>query len=304
MVIKSRYWLMELFTPTSIHLHGVNKIICKIKTKYQEVEVVETPDLGKILVIDGKIQSSLMDEYIYHEALVHPVMLAHENPRKVLVMGGGEGATLREVLKYKTVVKTVMVDIDEEVIKIAKKYLVEWHQGSFNDPRVKLVISDGRKYLKEAKEKFDVIILDLTDPTEGGASVYLYTKEFYELVRSALNSDGIMVTQATSVYFTTKIFATIYNTINSVFPVTRAYTTYVPAFFSAWGFIVGSLKHDPSSLTVDEVNKRISERIKGELKFYDGYSHVSMFLLPKNVRKSIAEVKEIATDEKPVVLPA
>ncbi len=304
MVIKARYWLMELVTPTSILLHGVERIIYRAKTKYQEVEVVEIPILGKTLVIDGKIQSALMDEFIYHEALVHPVMLAHERPRKVLIMGGGEGATLREVLKYESVEKAVMVDIDAEVIEIAKKYLTEWHKGSFDDPRVELVISDGRKYLEETSDKFDVIILDLTDPTAGGASVYLYTLEFYKLVKKALNDDGIMVTQATSVYYTSEVFATIYNTIAKVFPIVRAYMVYVPAFYSSWGFVIGSLKYDPSKLTKDEIDKRINNRIKGELKFYDGHTHISMFFLPKNVRKIIAEIKGIATDKKPVFLPA
>lgn len=297
-------WMIEFNTPFSFHVRGIKRVIYSGTTKYQRVAVVEFEDLGKALILDGKTQSSLYDEFVYHESLVHPAMITHPNPRKVLILGGGEGATAREVLRYKGVENVIMIDIDDEVIRLAKEYLPEMHQGSFNDPRLKLVIDDGRKYLEKTNERFDVIILDLTDPMEGGPSYLLYTVEFYNIVKSKLNNDGIMVTQATSTSYSVRTFATIYRTIASVFPVARAYQVYMHSFDSTWGFIMGSLKYDPLSLTSDEVNNRIRNRMAAELRFYDGDIHRALFAIPKHIRRVLEDPSIIpATDNKPTFLP-
>ncbi|MEM0318067.1 MAG: methyltransferase domain-containing protein, partial [Candidatus Nezhaarchaeales archaeon] len=168
------------------HLHGVRKIMYSGRTKFQQVDIVETYSFGKCLFLDGKLQSCEYDEHVYHEALVHPAMMTHPDPKRVLIVGGGEGATAREVLRYPTVEKVVMVDIDGELVDLCRRYMPEWSQGAFEDPRLELVIADGRKYIEETGESFDVVILDLTDPLPGTPSVYLYTREFYELVKGRL----------------------------------------------------------------------------------------------------------------------
>jgi len=295
-------WFMEIQTPCSAHMHGITNILYSGKSKYQEIVVAELCNVGKALVLDGKIQSSAYDEWIYHESLVHPVMLAHPNPKRVAVIGGGEGATIREVLKH-DVEKVTMVDLDDEVIRVAKEYLPEWHQGAFEDPRVELVIQDGRKFLEETEPgTYDVIILDLVDPTEGGPAVKLYTKEFYQLVKKALKEDGIMVTQATSTSYTLRMFTVIYRTIKEVFKNVGGYHSFVQAFDATWGFVWGSDELDPSSLTAQEVDEMISKRIKGELKYYDGVTHLGMFSLPKHVRKAMDEETFVSTDENPFLL--
>ncbi len=302
--MKPCYWFVEWSNEYEAHLHAVRRVIAKFKTKYQSLEVIETYQFGKTLVLDGKTQSTLGDEWIYHESLVHPPLIAHGEPRKVLVIGGGEGATLREALRYKTVRGATMVDIDEEVIEIAKKELGEWHQGAFFDPRVKLVIADGRKFLESVEEEYDAIILDLTDPLEGGPSAMLYTKQFYELVKKALKPGGVMVTQATSPWWTPYAYATIYNTLKAVFKKVRAYSAYVPSFDSPWGFVAASDEVDPGELTADEVDRRIEELIgAGVLKFYDGETHEHLMSLPKNIRILLESAKNIATDENPVFVP-
>jgi len=136
-VSREGTWFMEFNTPFSWHVRGIRKVLYSGTTKYQRVAVVEFEDLGKALILDGKTQSTLYDEFIYHESLVHPAMITHPNPRKVLILGGGEGATAREVLKHRSVEEVVMVDIDEDVIKISKEYLPEMNQGVFENPKLK-----------------------------------------------------------------------------------------------------------------------------------------------------------------------
>jgi len=297
-------WHFEWIDPERFIGIAIRKIHFIGYSKYQFVEVVDLPVYGKTLILDGKVQSAVTDEWMYHEALVHPVMLTHPNPETVLVLGGGEGAVLREVLRHRTVRKVIMVDIDEKVINIAKKHLQEWHRGAFDDPRVKLIISDGREFIEKTKEKFDVIILDLTDPVPGGPSYKLYTYEFYSTVKeNALKSDGIIVTQATSCAASPKVHAMIHNTLKKVFKKVRTYNVHIPSFHTIWSFVTASNKWDPGSLTPNKVDELIEKRINGELKFYDGETHVGMFSLPKHVRKFLKEFKEIAYDEKPPLLP-
>jgi len=302
--LKTFNWFLEVQTPCSMHAHGIEDILYSGRSKYQEIVVAKLCNVGKALILDGKIQSSANDEWIYHESLVHPVMLAHPNPKRVLVLGGGEGATLREIYKHKGVEGAVMVDLDEEVVRVSKEYLPEWHKGSFDDPRTELVIMDGRKYLEEAEPgSFDVVILDLVDPTEGAPAAKLYTKEFYQLVKKVLKEDGIMVTQATSTSYTLDVFTVIYRTVKEVFKKAGGYHSFVQAFDSTWGFVWGSEGPDPSALGPKDVDELIAKRIEGELKYYDGTTHLGMFSLPKHVRRAMESQEVVSTDEKPYLAP-
>lgn len=296
-------WYIEWQTPYEAHVYAIKRVIYLGETKYQRIEIIEVHNYGKCLFLDGKLQSSLSDEWIYHEALVHPVMVTHPNPKSVLVIGGGEGATLREVLRHQSVGKAYMVDIDEEVINVCMKYLPEWHENSFNDPRVKLLFEDGRAFLNKTNEVFDVIIVDLTDPVPGTPSVKLYTKEFYELVYNRLTNDGVMVTQATSIHYTKRNFAIICNTLKNIFPIVRPYYAYVPSFVTPWGFVLASKKHDPLLLDEKELMRRL-KRISGKLKFYDSTIHKVLFTLPRHLRELIERTNIIASDENPIFMPA
>ncbi len=297
-------WIIEWGTPWSAHMFAVKKHIFHGRSDYQEVQVLEYEELGKALVLDGKTQSTLADEYVYHEALVHPAMLLHGSPRSVLILGGGEGATAREVLRFRTVERVVMVDIDPLVIEVAKKYLPEWHQGAFDDPRLELIIGDGLEYVMNEGEKFDVIIADLADPLEAGPAYKLYVKEFYEAVKKRLNEGGVFVTQSTSPSIMPYTFAVIYNTIRSVFKHATYYMVYVKSFDSLWGFTLASDHKDPATLTRESVDDLLSKLVKGENRFYDGASHIHMFSVPKHIREEVSRVKGIATLEKPVFTPA
>mmetsp|Transcript_9443 Transcript_9443/g.57616 ORF Transcript_9443/g.57616 Transcript_9443/m.57616 type:complete len:333 (-) Transcript_9443:332-1330(-) len=176
-----RLWLEESIQEDLKWMYTVDNILHKEKSKFQDVELIESGPFGKVLLLDGKLQSAEADEFVYHESLVHPALLHHPNPKKVFIMGGGEGSTAREVLLHKSVEKVVMVDIDEVVVQFCKKHLDANHEA-FEDPRLKIMISDARKELIESVEDFDVIIGDLADPVYGGPCYQLYTQEFYETV--------------------------------------------------------------------------------------------------------------------------
>jgi len=295
---------METVTPALKLVYFIRKVIYSGRTRFQEVDIVDISDFGKTLFIDGKLQSSVNWEWTYHESLVHPVMITHPNPKRVLIIGGGEGATLREVLRHNTVDEAIMVDLDDEIIDICKKFLPELHQGSFDDPRARLYISDGRKFLEEQSEgSYDVIIVDLTDPLKGTPSVYLYTLEFYKLIFRALTPDGLFVTQATSITHTPDIVASIHKTVANVFPIARIYHAWIPCFSALWGFVVGSKKYDPAMLAREEIASRIRERnLSGKLKFYDEIIHEAMFHLPKYIKECLVNKGRISTDSDPVCL--
>ncbi|MEM1645221.1 MAG: polyamine aminopropyltransferase [Ignisphaera sp.] len=223
----------------------VKKVHVVKKSKYQEIIVADVEDFGRCLILDGYIQSAEADEHIYHESLVHPAMVLHQRPSKVLIIGGGEGATLREVLKHKTVEKAVMVDIDEDVVNISKEYLQSLHRNSFNDPRAHVVITDGYKYIAETSEVYDIIILDLTDPYSSEIASTLYTEQFYSMVFKKLAEDGVMVTQAGSAFFYSDVYRNIIEAIKNVYPYYLEYQVWIPSFGYACNFVIGSKKYDP-----------------------------------------------------------
>jgi spermidine synthase len=211
------------------HRYLVTDRIAERATAFQHVEIVRTRKFGAALFIDGVIQSSEYDEYVYHEALVHPGLLAHADPHRVLILGGGEGAALREVLKHRTVDHATMVDIDSELVGLCRHHLPSWSLGAFADPRTTLVTADGKAWLEQHDHTFDVIIMDLTDQIDLGPSFGLYTQEFYRTVLKRLRPDGILVVQAGELspcdYFS---HCSIAKTLRSVFAHVQTYTYAIP----------------------------------------------------------------------------
>lgn len=299
-------WYVEWEFPNSGHLFELKKSYVKKRSKYQDIEVAELAQVGKVLILDGKIQSSILDEYVYHESLVQPAMILHGKPKKVLILGGGEGATAREVLKFKTVEKVTMVDIDKDVINIAKEYLKEWHQEAFKDNRLEVIIDDGFKFIERLikdNEKFDIVIADLADPTEGGPAYKLYTKEFYEMIKAILEKEGVFVTQATSLSYHAEVHAIIRNTLSLVFRYVASYSVYIKSFDDEWSFVIASETKDPKRLSSETVEERLRIMLNKENRFYDAESHTRMFALPKYARDGLKKEKRIATLSKPVFLP-
>lgn len=270
--------------------HRVRRHVLAAKTGIQTVELIDTYHHGLMVVLDDKIQSAEADEFIYHEALVHPSMITHPRPENVLILGGGEGATLREVLRHPSVIRVVMVDIDKEFVWFCQRYLGSWHRGSFKHPAVELVFDDAVRYVKETKQRFDVVLGDISDPVEKGPGWKLYTKEFYALVRNVLKKSGIFVTHATEVSCTAKqsLSRKIYFALNTIFPRVNLYYEYIPSFSALWSFIMCSGKYNPAILTTHILEKRIRERELGGLRYYDAETHRRLFALPQCVKKYLS----------------
>ena len=287
-LIKTKRWFID---KDSIHrwiYHRIKKYVVSTQTRFQKVELIDTYDLGRIVVVDNRIQSAEADEFIYHEVLVHPSMITHPNPKVVLILGGGEGATLREVLKYPSVKKVVMVDIDEEFVNLCKRFLKNWHHNSFNDKRVELIFADANDYIKKIKSFFDVVITDITDPVERGPAQELYTRKFYLSVGKALMPDGIFVTHAAGVFYTAQkcIYMKILEKLADIFPLTNFYYDYIPSFSSLWGFAIGSNKYRPEDISSIAIQKRLKKRGLDNLSYYDQKTHSRLFGLPKSLRRS------------------
>ncbi|OYT38876.1 MAG: spermidine synthase [Desulfurococcales archaeon ex4484_58] len=257
----------------------IKKIYAYEKSKYQEIMLVDIEGFGKSLVIDNLIQSTEKDEYIYHESLVHPAMILHPEPKNILIIGGGEGATLREVLKHNTVKRAVMVDIDEVVVNFARKYLEYMHQGSFEDERAEIVIMDGYEYIRKApSESYDVVILDLTDPYAGEIAKKLYSEEFYRETYRILRGDGVMVTQAGNSFFYNKTYKYVYENIEKVYPQIIEYWVWVPSFTYTCNFVLASKTYDPRKISIEEFDERLCER-GVNTRFINGKRYYSLIYM-------------------------
>ncbi len=296
-------WLRDKINEDFHQLYRLDEVLYTGRTAYQSVQVVRTRALGTCLVLDGKIQSSERDEYIYHEALTQPAMIAHPGPKTVFIAGGGEGAALREALAHKTIKRAVMVEIDKEVTALSRKYLPRHSRGAFEDRRTEFHHVDARRYLEKTKDKYDVIIIDLPDPIEKGPAYLLFTQEFYRIVLERLTENGLVAVQAGSASpGELRNFTAVNNTLRSVFPVVVQYTAYVPCFGGPWGFCLASRRNDPSRFSPGEIDKRIAVRLPGGLRFYDGITHRNMFSLPRYIREALGKQKRIITDKRPLYL--
>lgn len=296
-------WFYDYIKPGLIQLHGIKNILYSGRTRFQSVEIMDTASYGISLLLDGKIQSSQMDEFIYHEALVQPALVMHPKPLSVFIAGGGEGATLREALRHKSVQKALMIDIDAEVVDICRRFLKQWHQGAFEDRRTSLVSTDARAFLADSKDKFDVIIMDITDPLEGGPSYKLFTEEFYQIAKSRLNHQGIIVVQSGPGYWgNLDCLSAVANTMKSAFGSVYLYTASVPSFGGDWSFCLAGDGVNPLNISANEIDKRIKSRLKSPLKFYDGITHHGIFNPPKSTRDFLSNETRTIRDNEPLFI--
>lgn len=297
---KDRYFV-ELYTGNLLRKIKIDKIYFEGKTKYQKVFCFSNEYLGKTLFLDEAIQSAQIDEYVYHESLVHPALLVHPSPKEVLVIGGGEGATIREVLRHSSIQNVTMVDIDKELVEICQKYLPEWSDGAFADKRTDLIFADAREFVGSTEKKFDLVISDLTEPVEKGPSVFLFTKEFYEKIEGILNQNGLFVLQAGSADpFYNQFFASCAKTLEAVFSIVRPYWTFISSFGLPWGFVLASNKTDPIDIRQGQIADRLKHRRIQNLKFYHPGLHSALFALPLYLEKALKNA-EVLTEDKPFI---
>ncbi len=296
MPTEKHKWYIDHTSPGTAHIYGIENYIQSFQTSFQQVEIVDTELFGRILILDGKVQSAESDEYIYHEALVHPAMLMHPAPRRVLVIGGGEGATLREILKYQSVEELIMVDLDREVVENCRQYLESWHQGSFDNNKVTLHFMDAREYLENEKEAFDVIISDVPEPVEEGPALKLFTTQYFELIKTRLSEKGVFSLQAgdTSLPFIASHSA-INNTIKEVMPFVRPYRAFVPSYNTEWGFIL-SAPNVTELPTAEEFDNLVEDR-KLDLQYFDGETALGIFAVPKDMRNRMDQETRVIDDD-------
>ncbi len=271
-------WISEFQTPTL-------KIACKTKetlrvetTPYQHLAVVDTVPFGRMLFLDGVIQTSIKDEFVYHEMITQVAINSHPRPEKVLIIGGGDGGALREVVKHPRVKEGILVEIDARVLQAGRDFFPEL-SCSYADPKSEVLVGDGIQYIKENKNVFDIIIVDSTDPV--GPAVELFSESFYQNCFEALKTDGILVVQSESPFFNEDIIQRAYGGIAKSFPITKLYLACVPTYPSGmWTFSIGSKKYDPEQIVFNETL---------DWKYYSQEVHQAAFKLPPFVQKIIAE---------------
>jgi spermidine synthase len=248
-----------------------------------------------MLVIDGDTQSAQADERIYHEALAHPALAAAPDRAEVLILGGGEGATLREALRAPDVRRATMVDIDGDVVELSKRYLPEWSAGAFDDPRARVIIGDALRFLAEDRERYGVILSDLTEPLDDSPSHPLFCDAVFRAVKARLAPGGVYALQASTAGFhNMKLHAKMARSLRRHYRHVASYYTHVPAFDNDWAFLACSDGPDVAALDEAAVAAYCA-KLRGESWFYDAETHRRLFALPLYLRRELAESGPVFT---------
>ncbi|MBV9028566.1 MAG: spermidine synthase [Candidatus Eremiobacteraeota bacterium] len=280
-------WYVEEFAPSEQHHHAVEELFVATRSEYQQVAVLRSPVFGKMLVLDGDTQSSQADERIYHETLVHPALAAAQDRSAVLIVGGGEGATLREALRCPDVRRCTMVDIDGLVVELSRKYLAEWSAGAFDDARANVVVGDALEYLHSHDERYGTIISDLTEPLEDSPSNPLFNDDVFALIKSRVLDGGVYVLQAsTAAVHNASLHSKMARTLRRHYRHVASFSTHVPAFDTEWAFLACSDRVDVARLESDRIDEYCG-RLSGESFFYDAVTHRRLFSLPLYLRRML-----------------
>lgn len=264
-------WFTEDWTPHMRLSLKTGQVIHREESAYQEIAVLETDQSGRVLILDDVIQTTEKDEFVYHEMLVHVPMTVHPNPRSVLIIGGGDGGTAREVLKHDTVERAVMVEIDRRVVEVSREHL-PFLSGSLSDPRLELVFADGIEYVRENKDSFDVIIIDSTDPV--GVATGLFSGSFYRRVKDCLNEEGLFSQQTASPFYNRPLLRRLQRDLSEIFPVSTFYLGVVPTYPGGlWSYSLGSKRYDPVDFDASRARAL-------ECRYYSPEIHRASLALP------------------------
>lgn len=259
--------------------YEVENILYKGKSKFQEIEVIQNPHFGKMLILDGVVQITERDEFFYHEMLAHVVLHAHPAPKKVIVIGGGDGGAVREALKHKTVEKVYFIEIDEEVINVSRKFFPSV-ACDVDNPRVEIKCVDGAEFVKGRTGDIDAVIVDSTDIV--GFATSLFTKEFFTSIKNCLSEDGYYVTLSESLHFHKDIVIEVQETMKSVFPAVDIYTAPIATYAGNWWtFSVASKGPSP---------REMRQKFTIKTKYYSDEIHHQAFL-PKGMYEKLMNKK-------------
>jgi spermidine synthase len=283
-------WMDETLYPSVKTSYACTKVLFEEKNDIQHVVLFENPTYGRMLMLDGVTQVTTADEFVYHEMMVHVPLFSLDAPKKVLIIGGGDGGIAREVLRHASVEKAVMVEIDQSVVTFSKQYQPEISNGAFENPRLELIIADGAKYVAETTEKFDAIIVDSTDPIGPGA--VLFTHEFYSDCKRILNEGGVLVTQNGVPFMQSDELKQSVTFFNQIFNEGRCYVATIPTY--AFGQMAMGWATDNAELHMLSVNI-LAERFKKAgltTKYYTPAVHAAAFALPAYIDMVVEEGKK------------
>lgn len=291
-------YCLEVDDPFDYFAFRAQSIVCTAKTPFQHVVIADTYNYGRALFIDGKIQSSYDDEALYHEMLVQPAMLIHPNPRNVLIVGGGEGATLREVLAHNQARSVTMVDIDQQAVDLCRQFLPSWSKGAYEDPRARVVYADGRKFIEETDDLFDVVIIDVVDMLADSPAFNLYTRQFYQQLRKRLRPEAIVMVQGLEFSFSDyKQHVALVRTLRTLFSEVHSARITVPSFLGSWGIIMASDWATPRNLSADGIDRLIEQRLGHDwIDHLNGEFLIASYAHCKETRYLLAQPGPILED--------
>lgn len=280
--------VLEALDDTGDALYGYlsSERVLTRRSSFQTIEVLRTPRFGLALRIDGHFMTSEGDEFFYHEALVHPAAVAHGAPRQVLIVGGGDGGAADEVLKHRSVERVVLAELDGEVIEIAKRHFQRVHRGAFDDPRLDVRVGDGLAYVAETTDRFDLILLDLTDPETPAGS--LYTEAFFRSLARVMTPGAAVVLHTGTPVFEPEQVRDIVAQLRHVFAQVQCYGLYIPLYGTYWGFAVASDRLRPTAIGPETVRARVAAL--PDLQYYNAEVHHALFALPNYYRALVAPV--------------
>ena len=275
-------WLTELHQGKSGLTFKIARILEGTETEYQRIEIVETEEFGKALVLYGSLMVAERDTGAYNEMIAHVPLFVHARPGDVLVIGGGDGGCVTNVLMHADVKRCTLCEIDEKVIEVSRRHFPRLTKG-LDDPRCRIMISDGKKFIETTDEKFDVVLLDLSDPI--GPAAELFQKSFHQTVFDRLRDDGIMVAQSESPLFNPTTVAAMYANLKSIFPIVRMYTCLMPIYPSCfWSFAFCSKKYHPLD-DFDDARYRAADL--DVCTYYNKDVHFGSFALPEYVKRLV-----------------
>jgi len=273
----------ETLYPGYAQSFEVTRQLFEVKTEHQHLEIVDTPFMGRVMLLDGIVQTTEKDEFIYHEMMVHVPLFAHPAPKRVLVIGGGDGGIVREVMRHNNVEHVTQVEIDASVVAMCKEYFPKHSNGAFDDPRLNLVIADGKEFVANCTDKFDIIIADSTDPI--GPGEVLFTTDFYaDEKNNCLAEGGIMVAQNGVPFMQGDEISNTYQRLSKFYADTSFYVMPVPTYIG--GFMTLAWASDDKALrtqTVDQIQSRVAAA-GIETRYYNADIHVASFALPNYVK--------------------
>jgi spermidine synthase len=287
----------EYINAHECHAHEIIKVLAQGRSAVQSFEIAELGNYGASMIIEGRVQSTEHDEYIYHEALIYPSYSLHPRLSRVLCLGGANGGMLRELCKLPDIEDVTIADIDPELYEASKIHLPHMHRGAHNDPRCTMLFGDPRRVLATLAGPFDAVYADLPDAVSGTNTASLFTQEFYHDIKRRLSADGLYVTQAGPAHHRDcAFFASVLRTLESVFRHAVPYSIAVPSFGVPWGFVIASDGLDPSGWEAIDMPGKMAQLAGDDLRSYDPISHRHMFSLPKQLRTALASAGRIIND--------